>query len=341
MIQNSRLNGDKFEYSFICCILDKFPQISFGDKVSEKRYQILKDKIGSKQYEIALPQLFFRMKPTVIYIRQDNLGKQGCSDDIELASDTESYGFSLTHNNFSIKHPRPSSIYNHCDIPTEYHDDYVKFNNNWQKYCKKKGYVNFSDMISQEKDQMYMECLELLKKYLVKNVQIYKLITFCLCHEQQYVLHLEKTHRKMSVNHVTNIFNEKDSCSVEIKQPGNTGIHNTLIINIGNHSFSFRLHTAAKQIKKSLDLKYDVTCLTDLYHKIEEVCVKCITYDQSYTQDLHTTPTRELHEGTPALGSSSSGCLAYTKKGHRCKNNCKYRGYCHIHQRDLDHPLIV
>jgi len=315
----SRLSGDVFEFSLISCLMERFPNLALADKRSEQRYKVLKDKVQDKYYEIVIPEVINRMKPTTLTILSDQAGIEGCSDDIQLSSPTEQCGISLKYNNFSIKHPRPSAIHKHCDL-SEYHNDYTKFNDRWYRYCIDHGYHQTRDLSNTDKDLMYKECLDLLIKHLKTNVQVYQLISFCTCPKQQYVFYLEKTHRQMKIYSITNKFSVEDACNVEIKKPGSSGLRNTLIIAIGQHRFSFRVHTAATEISKTLGLKYDVKCLSDLYCLEDKVKVKVI---------------KERPVPAPASKSTSISCQGITSKGVQCKNPGKYNGYCHHHVKSV------
>jgi hypothetical protein len=321
---SSRLNGDLFEYSLVWSILTKATHVTLGNRQSIARFASLKSKVKSKVYMIELPRYITRFVdtcgPIKIEINSDNDGVQGCSNDISLVNKSDRLGISLKYNNFSIKHPRSAALHNHFTPSDDYHKEYVKLNKKWYDYCIQQNYTQFLHMEDEHKRKLYTEFTELMLTHITTISQVRKLITFCTCDTEQYVMHLQKTHRSTKSYYISNKFDQSDTHSI-IRES-----YNTILVTLGPHVFTFRLHNASSCITNTLSLKYDVKTKTELYELVSTDPVKVLLSPEDTTITDKSRSLNLLKQTTEHI------CKGKTNKGQSCKNIGKYEGYCHHHK---------
>jgi hypothetical protein len=263
-MSNSRLSGDLFEY----IIANYFIQngLTLVEEKSILKFNKLKEKISVVKNNFTnndIEKIFNIIKIDKyknFRFTQDNDGKIGNVSDIELYNDDKNnIGISCKVNNISIKHQRPSSLCKQCNLTDKnidkYNDEYKKCNDKWYNLIKDK--ITFDKIDKDDKNNLYKEFNELVKKYLdiLNDEQIKYFYKFLINYNNIYVLYHDTKKNQIIIYNYIKLKEPTKIKSIELKD-------NRIIINFNNDiNIDMRLHNASKSITKALSLKYDAKIL--------------------------------------------------------------------------------
>lgn len=200
-------------------------------------------------------------------LNNDNTGKIGDSSDIVIQTNETVYKFSLKHNNESIKHQRPNSLWRQLVLNNsdkiKYIRDYTEINKKWIKKWVTNKYKLFNEIPIKEKELMYSEINNLVMQWIQtvdKKNQI-AFIKFLLGHDDCYILKWCPKDTKFFC--INKNFRTRLNIQRVWKQ------NNSIYIKVNTHIIQMRLHNASSRLfgSKLFSLKYDTKFVKNVQSK--------------------------------------------------------------------------
>lgn len=292
IMAKSRKNGDVFEYIVIEQLL-KY-DITPENKYTQDKTKRLKDKLDKctdkkdvttkrRKCKKCIDHILDNRQYKSYELLQDNNHLKTTADIIIHCDDVKIY-ISCKHNNYSIKHPRPSNLHKQLHTSVKYAKEYKTINDKYYSYFTKKQYVAFKEVSDNRKKKMYNEFNNLVISSINKSNVRSKILFACFLlgitvpsdindgynssdcdsdyeHEDnnvRYILIYESKHvllkdiLKINIDDIKAYRKSSNTFHIDI-------LHNNNII----ITLKLRIHNASNRITEKISLKYDVTVITD------------------------------------------------------------------------------